>query len=231
MMRSTLKRVADEKPKRFTNIPNELIYDEALDWRAKSTAVYLWSLKDGADISTHALAKSLRMGHAKVREAITALINGGWLRREENRGPQGGLYQYVYLIHPARRISGSTADPEQDGSSGSTAIPVTGSTAIPLTKDVSTTTSLATSVDDTWADPWVAQVELGADSKGADPSAGDGAESQGSLRSRVPITEGGQVGRQKADVPPAAGYACPYCKCPPEEPHLEHCAYKPKGNP
>lgn len=137
MQRSKLKRVTDEIPRHnYTRVPNELIHDSGLDWRAKSLAVHLWSLDcsdGGADISTHALAKALRMGHPKVLEAARDLIAQGWLMRKENRGPRGGLYQYVYLIHPARRISGSTAEPEQGEISGSTAEPVTGSTAEPLT--------------------------------------------------------------------------------------------------
>jgi predicted transcriptional regulator len=132
MLRSALKRVNDDRPQqRFTILPNELIYDASIDWRAKSLAVYLWSLKDDSDVSTHALAKTLRMGQPKVRQAIADLIAAGWLQRRENRGgPDGKVYQYVYLIDPVGRISGPIT--------GSTPDPVTGSTANPLTNNVTT---------------------------------------------------------------------------------------------
>jgi hypothetical protein len=135
-----LKRVGDPPKGNYTILPNDLIHDADLSWRAKCVALYLWSLKPNAYISTTGIAAAVGMAKPKVLDAMGELTERRWMMRRENRGPQGRVYQYVYLIHRAHRFTGATAEPEDappQGLTGSTAEPVTGSTAEPLTKSKS----------------------------------------------------------------------------------------------
>lgn len=96
-MNSFRKAKGRENP--FVMIPNEMLEDTRLSWKAKGLLAYLLSKPDGwkvweADLMAH--AKDAR---DSVRSAVQELIKTGYVTRERKQREDGRFAGYDYAVH------------------------------------------------------------------------------------------------------------------------------------
>ena len=104
-----MKLLGERPETRYTKIPNELITDSKLSNDARLLGIYLLSLpqKDG-DYKHNQEQMAAALGWPaktdRVRKAIGCLVDHGWLRHNELKGPKGNIYGHEYVMHRSRRF-------------------------------------------------------------------------------------------------------------------------------
>lgn len=86
----------------FTIIPNALARDGELSASARSVALYLWSHRDGWELSAKSIAETLRMGRRQAMAAIRELSDSRWIAVRET-----GRTAREYFAHPSRPLTES----------------------------------------------------------------------------------------------------------------------------
>lgn len=87
----------------FTQIPNALINDKRVSFRAKGIWALIESKPDGWVFRETNLITTSKEGRDAFRKAIRELIEVGWLKRHQEQGPGGRfvtIYELIYEISP-----------------------------------------------------------------------------------------------------------------------------------
>jgi len=82
----------------FTQIPNSLILDEELSYKAKGVYTYLASKGDGWVFYVSEIAKHSKDGKDSVKSALTELIQNRYLVRHKLNNEETGQIEYDYEI-------------------------------------------------------------------------------------------------------------------------------------
>lgn len=93
----------------WTAVPNKLIEDPALSWKAKGLYAYLTSRPDGWEVREMDLERRSNDGRTSLRAGIRELEEAGWLTRKQER--EGGKYTHTsFTLHR----SPSTGNPSTE---------------------------------------------------------------------------------------------------------------------
>lgn len=79
----------------FTQVPNEIIYDNRLSAQAKGVALYLFSRPDGWNFNSVEITKHFTNGKDSIRASLRELEAIGYLRRIEIRDGGNGRFSHV----------------------------------------------------------------------------------------------------------------------------------------
>lgn len=97
----------------FAQIPNELLEDTNLSFKAKGLYAYMVSRPDGWQFYESQLSKVSKDGKDATNSALNELIDAGWIEREEERERESGRFGgYIYHIHYHCGLS-ATAEPQR----------------------------------------------------------------------------------------------------------------------
>ncbi|AWT52589.1 hypothetical protein [Mycolicibacterium smegmatis] len=140
--RTTIKLLGNRPKTHYTAVPNALILDTDLTSDARLLGIYLRSLPDGWEINQEQIAAALGWptNSKRVVNARRNLIERGWLRHTERRGPRGGVYQHEYAMLRDRRFNGVESTPVDEPASTTSRVkstPVTRVESTPLPKEQS----------------------------------------------------------------------------------------------
>ena len=89
----------NKQENKFAVIPNELLSDENLSWKAKGVLSYLLSLPTDWKIYTEEIAKHSTDGIDSLNSTINELINAGYIERDKIRGTKGRFGGYEYSVY------------------------------------------------------------------------------------------------------------------------------------
>ncbi len=92
----------------FTTLPNELINDQSLSWKALGILVYILSLPDNWQLRLSHLAKQKCSGRDATRTGLKELQTAGYLLIRRERGTRGKFTHTTWSV---------TDEPWQWGSS------------------------------------------------------------------------------------------------------------------
>lgn len=93
----------------WTAVPNKLIEDPKLSWKAKGLYAYLTSRPDGWEVREMDLERRSNDGRTSLRAGIRELEESGWLTRKQER--EGGKYTHTsFTLHR----SPSTGNPSTE---------------------------------------------------------------------------------------------------------------------
>lgn len=81
----------------FTIIPNDVLRDENLTYRARGILCYLLSQPCDWTVSSHRLRREATEGRDAIRAALKELMNAGYLRRDREQDARG-LWQTHYTV-------------------------------------------------------------------------------------------------------------------------------------
>lgn len=108
IQRTTVRLLGDRPKGRFTTVPNALILDTGLSSDARLVGIYLRSLSDGRETNQEQIAAELGWPtkSKRVGNAMRNLIERGWLRHTERKGPKrAGTYKHEYVMYRDRRFN------------------------------------------------------------------------------------------------------------------------------
>ena len=97
--RHPIRWIGKRPSKNFAQIPNELCR-ERITSKARSVALYLWSQRDGWELSPTAIHNDLGIDRKTVGEALDELSAHRWLAIRVT-----GARSREYYAHPARRLT------------------------------------------------------------------------------------------------------------------------------
>ena len=89
--------ISRSKKRNSTGIPNSLLNDNSLSFRARGLASFILSKPDDWRIDSVALARAGKDGRTAIRSALTELECAGYLRRHRAQGDRGLWYSYSTL--------------------------------------------------------------------------------------------------------------------------------------
>jgi hypothetical protein len=91
----------------FTRVPNQWARDPKLSLKAKGLLAYVLSHQDGYRLTIEqAVAESVG-GKTAVYSAIRELVDHGYLRRDQRRGPSGKVGEVDYYVSDAPDVTAS----------------------------------------------------------------------------------------------------------------------------
>ena len=84
----------------FVSVPNQIIEDDRLTWKAKGIFTQLMSMENGSNISINLLTYFSSDGKTSVRSGIQELIKYGYLERHRiiDSGGYNGGWKYVIKL-------------------------------------------------------------------------------------------------------------------------------------
>lgn len=82
----------------FTLLPNELIRDPHISWKALGILVFVLSLPDNFRLRLSHLAKQKTSGREATRSGIKELQVAGYLRIQQERGERGKFSYTTWLV-------------------------------------------------------------------------------------------------------------------------------------
>lgn len=82
----------------FTTLPNELIRDSRLSWKALGILVFVLSLPDNFRLRLSHLAKQKASGRDATRTGIKELQDTGYVRIQRERGERGKFSHTTWLV-------------------------------------------------------------------------------------------------------------------------------------
>jgi len=83
----------------FAMIPNELLADENLSWKAKGVLCYLLSMPYDWKIHTNEIEKHAIDGRESLNTAIKQLIELGYIERVKLNNEKGQFSGYEYSVY------------------------------------------------------------------------------------------------------------------------------------
>ena len=105
MRYSAVKAIGELPKEGYVVIPNELIDDIRLSPLARMLGIWLRSRPKGWTTNETAMCRAMGVKSPKtIRSALRELYETGWAKRESNEGPDGRIYQHVYLTLRAGRF-------------------------------------------------------------------------------------------------------------------------------
>lgn len=94
----------------FTILPNQVLRDHRLSWKARGLLAYLLSMPDMWRTNSSHLAKAGPDGREAVRTALAELEQAGYLRRERRQGTDGRWTTTTYVFDTAQDTVHDTVD-------------------------------------------------------------------------------------------------------------------------
>jgi len=82
----------------FTTLPNELIRDPNLSWKALGILVFVLSLPDNFRLRLSHLSKQKKSGRDATRTGLQELQQAGYLRIKRERGERGKFSHTTWLV-------------------------------------------------------------------------------------------------------------------------------------
>lgn len=83
----------------FSLIPNNVIEDDSLSWKAKGLLAFLLSKSDDWEIYQEQLAKCSTDGRHATRTAIDELVDAGYIVRSQRRDESGQFDDFEYIVY------------------------------------------------------------------------------------------------------------------------------------
>lgn len=82
----------------FTQIPNELLYDDTISFKEKGLYAYLLSMPDNWNFSAEKIALKSKEETKTIQRYLKILINAGWIDREKTTKKSGKFSGMDYVI-------------------------------------------------------------------------------------------------------------------------------------
>jgi hypothetical protein len=82
----------------FTTLPNDLIRDPRISWKALGILVFVLSLPDNFRLRLSHLAKQKTSGRDATRTGLKELQQAGYLRIQRERGERGKFTHTTWLV-------------------------------------------------------------------------------------------------------------------------------------
>ena len=82
----------------FTQVPNQVIRDERLSWKAKGLYAHLISKPDNWTFYIDEMVRSSKDGKSSVQSGLKELEKYGYLRRVKSKDAKGKFAGWDYLI-------------------------------------------------------------------------------------------------------------------------------------
>lgn len=82
----------------FTTLPNEIIQDPKLSWKALGLLTYILSLPDNWKLRLSHLSQQKKTGRDATRTGLRELEEAGYLYMEKVRGEHGQYQRTVWLV-------------------------------------------------------------------------------------------------------------------------------------
>lgn len=94
----------------FTTLPNELIHDHRLSWKALGILVFVLSFPDNFRFRLSHLSKQKASGRDATRTGIKELQVAGYLRIQRERGERGKFSHTIWLVSDQPEFSSPSSD-------------------------------------------------------------------------------------------------------------------------
>lgn len=94
----------------FTTLPNELIRDPRISWKALGILVFVLSLPDNFRLRLSHLSKQKTSGRDATRTGIKELQVAGYLRIQRERGERGKFSHTTWLVSDRPDFSSPRSD-------------------------------------------------------------------------------------------------------------------------
>lgn len=94
----------------FTTLPNELIRDPRISWKALGILVFVLSLPDNFRLRLSHLSKQKTSGRDATRTGIKELQMAGYLRIQRERGERGKFSHTTWLVSDQPDLSSPRSD-------------------------------------------------------------------------------------------------------------------------
>lgn len=91
----------------FAQVPNQLLEDERISWRAKGVHGYLLSRPENWETDADRIAAAGKEGREAVRTAMRELETYGWIARPRRQDPETGHWSTdlnVYRVPQAKDV-------------------------------------------------------------------------------------------------------------------------------
>ncbi|CUW85614.1 helix-turn-helix domain-containing protein [Rhizobium pusense] len=103
----------------FTQVPNNLLTDACISFKAKGLYALMYSKPDGWTFYEGALAKESRDGKEAVRSGLDELVKAGWLRRSGGREEGTNRFTaYDYELMTSRDVGAVAENPSRETRDG-----------------------------------------------------------------------------------------------------------------
>lgn len=86
----------------FTQIPNELLYDETISFKEKGLYAYLLSMPDNWNFSAEKIALKSKEETKTIQRYLKILIDAGWIDRERTTAKSGKFDGMDYVIYDTK---------------------------------------------------------------------------------------------------------------------------------
>lgn len=96
----------------FAMIPNELLDDVRLSWKAKGVLCYLLRLPPDWKVYSEEVAKHSTDGIDSLATTINELIEMGYIERVKLRGSKGRFGGYEYSVYNTSTVTGLSKNGE-----------------------------------------------------------------------------------------------------------------------
>lgn len=110
-----MKIVRQPRKRNFTTVPNDVIENAALSFRARGLLIYMLSRPDGWTTSAERLVSAAVEGRDAIRTALTEIETAGYLHRIKSR--DGGRFTSTWELS-------DTPSPQRETSDGDPQLPV-----------------------------------------------------------------------------------------------------------
>jgi len=94
----------------FTTIPNNLVNDESLSWKAKGIFLYLASKPNDWQFYMSEIANNATDGRTALQSGIKELEDGGYLTRKRLHGDDGSIERWEWVL-TTKQITHQTENP------------------------------------------------------------------------------------------------------------------------
>ena len=93
-----MKKYTTKKEKGFVQIPNSILSDPNISFKAKSVLAIMLSLPDNWDFSVEGINDKCKEGKDCIGKAINELIDAGYVKRTKIRGDDGRITKWDYEV-------------------------------------------------------------------------------------------------------------------------------------
>lgn len=111
-----MKKHITKKEKGFVQIPNSILSDPNISFKAKSVLAIMLSLPENWDFSIEGIAGKCKESKDCIAKAINELIDAGYVRRTKTRGTDGRITKWEYEVfeEPCKTIEQNNEEPREE---------------------------------------------------------------------------------------------------------------------